>query len=159
MVFRLLMLPLPPNSAMVTAVAVLGEAELAADLPLAVADLVLQLLLLAVGLLEALVLLGVDLGELPQLAFQGAQLTLQLVGLAPLGPEGFADRIRRRIATDGFLVLQLLVVEVFITQVSVAAEQVAVASEGVRVVLLASRRLVRPLLRLIEADQRRWCRS
>jgi hypothetical protein len=67
MVFRLLMLPLPPNSAMVTAVAVLGEAELAADLPFAVGDLVLQLLLLAVGLLEVFVILGVDLGELPQL--------------------------------------------------------------------------------------------
>lgn len=50
-------------------------------------DLALQLLLLSLGLLEALVLVGVDLGELGELTLDGAQLPLQLVGLASLGLE------------------------------------------------------------------------
>ena len=47
-------------------------------------DLALQLLLLALGLLQPLVLVGVDLGELGELTLEGAQIPLQLVGLAPL---------------------------------------------------------------------------
>jgi hypothetical protein len=58
------------------------------ELEFSAGDLALQLLLLPLGLLEALVLVGVDLGELGELALDRAQLPLQLVGLAPLRLEG-----------------------------------------------------------------------
>ena len=50
--------------------------------------MLLQLHLLAFGVLEALVFLRVDLGELLQLALQDADVLLQLVGLAPPSLEG-----------------------------------------------------------------------
>jgi hypothetical protein len=48
-------------------------------------------LLLPFGLLQACVLLGVDLGEAVQLLPQGADLFFELVALAPLGPQGIAE--------------------------------------------------------------------
>ena len=50
--------------------------------------MLLQLHLLAFGVLGALVFVRVDLGELLQLALQDADVVLQLVGLAPFRLEG-----------------------------------------------------------------------
>ena len=50
--------------------------------------MLLQLHLLASGVLGALVFVRVDLGELLQLALQDADVLLQLVGLAPPSLEG-----------------------------------------------------------------------
>ena len=53
----------------------------------------LEVLLLACGLLQTGVLLGVDLRETSQLLPQPAQFFLEVVAAAALGLEGFAEAV------------------------------------------------------------------
>ena len=104
-------------------------------------DLALQLLLLPLGLLQALVLVGVDLGELGELSLDRAQLPLQLVGLAPLGLERIG-----RLSAGSFDLLAGLIEGLFRVEVIV-----------LEVVVLRLRLgrwlLVGPVLRLRVADE------